>query len=297
MSNPFAQTDNAGDQTISRSSQSALAASIWDDMKGLFTGNSKDVSGTPGKTLDFGGDIYGFCPAGPEDQNTKRELSPDYGKVLNRSMDVKDFADKNFDLIDKDHDGSMSKDELAAAKKDMSLNAGETAALDILIKTQDDLAKLSNDEFGDEDNGVTGDDLNQFGNVIEQRAVGDKVGFLSLDFRFAKVDKDHDGYLSREEIDQREAELQAEPGHAYTGHMAEELKSLQEIRNRYDEIKDADHNRKDGDKGVSADDLGYYELQKKPVIMYHVEEGVEKHFKEYVQPREAAKARALGYIK
>lgn len=153
------------------------------------------------------------------------------------------------------------------------------------------VSDLSNDEFGDEDDGITRDDLKEFATVITECEAGERVADSSLEFRFKQADLDHDGYLSRDEIDKRIEVLEADPTHSYT-YLNDDIASLKEIRSRYDSVKSAGP-AIDGDKGGSADDMLYYSVGKKSALMYDVQHRVEKHVKNVVLPRDAARLRSM----
>ncbi len=258
MPNPLSTTDNTADKPVDKpqTSQMDLSANIWEDMKQTFQKQLTDKSAV--SALDFGGnDIYGFCPApSPKDEEiaakaaweTQWEKSPQYGKSLTTMKELNEFANKNFDKIDTNHDGFMSTDELK--KEQASLNESdvdERAAVEILIKHQDILAQQSNDEFGFENTGITKADLKEFGKQIEQDRATREISHLGYgEGDFEKFDSDHDGYLSREEVDKGIAHTCS-----WAGPDQDNNSSLHQLRQRFDEVQTSD-------KGVSKQDLRDY---------------------------------------
>lgn len=93
---------------------------------------------------------------------------------------IHSFARDNFDSIDSDEDGYLSKAELAAACQDPQYRAGEAIALGALLKHLSDFEELNDDEWGDENDGITRKDLEKFWNLPEgDETLKDIVGTAS----------------------------------------------------------------------------------------------------------------------
>ena len=72
--------------------------------------------------------------------------------------------------FDQDKDGHLTDNEVEQALKRRDLSADQKAALETLRGKQEDLEELSNDEFGDENDGTTGKDLQALKNGKSQNA-------------------------------------------------------------------------------------------------------------------------------
>jgi Calpain family cysteine protease len=68
----------------------------------------------------------------------------------------------NFDQWDDDHDGYLSEDEINDAMHDGKIKGDDAAALSSLRAQRSELEELSNDEWGDENDGVTKMDLDAY---------------------------------------------------------------------------------------------------------------------------------------
>lgn len=74
-----------------------------------------------------------------------------------------------FAKIDQDGDGYLSRNELNRALRDPAIKGKEAAAVAAMVQLRGNLEELSNDEFGDENDGITLKDLD----VLESRCQGD----------------------------------------------------------------------------------------------------------------------------
>lgn len=73
-----------------------------------------------------------------------------------------DRAIENFDAWDTDDNGHLSESEVAAAVNDSDNTGGDAAAAAALHHRQDEIEELSDDEWGDENDGVTLRDLAEY---------------------------------------------------------------------------------------------------------------------------------------
>ncbi len=138
-------------------------------------------------------------------------------RVAQGNANAMDYARRNFDRLDGNHDGHVTGDELetyAKVKADR-LSAEEIANLAVLRKNMSDLEEFSDDETGDENDGFTRHDLMKGEKErgidnISTGATGDEKPSAFGDLRpalayaqsnFAKIDADRDGYISKDEID------------------------------------------------------------------------------------------------
>lgn len=121
---------------------------------------------------------------------------------------AQDFAKESarvFDKIDKDGDGYLSESELAAAVQSEDFKGRDAQVVAALYRNQDDIEELSNDEIGDENDGITKKDLEkldeiQKNNAKELAQVARAAVFLDRDDNFKKIDSDGDTFLTKSEI-------------------------------------------------------------------------------------------------
>lgn len=88
-----------------------------------------------------------------------------------RPPGFKESADRAFSAVDTDGDGFLSKKELEAAmvrKGDGALTGADAAAIMVLRQHRDDLEEQSNDEWFDENDGVTRADLARYADRLRE---------------------------------------------------------------------------------------------------------------------------------
>ncbi len=78
-----------------------------------------------------------------------------------------DRALSNFDEWDSDSNGYLSDSEIANAVNDSDNTGADASAAAALHRNQDDLEELSNDEWGDENDGVTKRDLAEYNRQLD----------------------------------------------------------------------------------------------------------------------------------
>ncbi|MBS1957812.1 MAG: hypothetical protein JST89_26745, partial [Cyanobacteria bacterium SZAS-4] len=86
-------------------------------------------------------------------------------KQIEQVSVAKGFLDKedNFKKIDSDGDNFLTKDELTKALERKDLSAEERVSLQFLIDHYSDIEDAHNDEWGPENDGITRDDLDYYG--------------------------------------------------------------------------------------------------------------------------------------
>lgn len=160
-----------------------------------------------------------------------------------------------FGKIDKDGDGYLSESELASAVQSEEFKGKDAQVVAALYKSQDDIEELSNDEFGDENDGITKADLEKLEEVRQANAkqleqTARAAAFLDKDDNFKKIDSDGDNFLTKSEISKALERQDLKP---------EERVSLEFLRDHVGDIEEA-HNDELGDEndGITRKDLDYY---------------------------------------
>ncbi len=164
-------------------------------------------------------------------------------------------AEKIFDRLDQDSDGYLSEGELARAVQSEKYTGREAQIVGALYKNQDDLEERSNDELGDENDGITRADLKQFDQdrdkvQTEWQQIGRARVWLDKDDNFKKVDADSDDYLTKSEI---------EKALERNDLTKDERTSLEFLRDNVDDLEEASNDELgDENDGITKDDLKEY---------------------------------------
>lgn len=188
---------------------------------------------------------------------TLPKVQPAYDSQTEK-VKTEDFTKESlrlFDKLDKDGDGYLSESELATAVQSDEYKGRDAQVVAALYKAQDDIEELSNDELGDENDGITKADLAKLEEVrqnnqkeLEQTARA--RAFLDKDDNFKKIDSDGDTFLTKSEISKALERQDLTP---------EERVSLEFLRDHVSDIEEA-HNDETGDEndGITRKDLDYY---------------------------------------
>lgn len=220
-----------------------LSANTWDTMRSEAKTykSGEDKSSVPTGELVFDNGIYGTvesqnnCPATPKDNGSLDHLD-----------DLKGYADKNFDRIDSNHDGSMSDKELQEALNDPCLKGEDRKAIEILTKHADGLEDMSDDEFGPENDGITKADLNEFGRIAAVHKEAEDIYGLVKD-NMSKMDTNGDKQLDKQEI---EAAIAAAPENS------QEKALLEKMRNNFDQLQSVSNDEWGPENdGITIDDV------------------------------------------
>lgn len=169
--------------------------------------------------------------------------------------DVATEAERLFDQLDRDSDGYLSEGELAHAVQSEKYTGKDAQVVAALYRNQDDLEELSNDEFGDENDGITRADLKQFDKdrdkiQTEWQQIGRARVWLDKDDNFKKVDTDNDDYLTKSEI---------EKALERTDLTKDERTSLEFLRDNVDDLEEASNDEfGDENDGITKADLKEY---------------------------------------
>ncbi len=171
---------------------------------------------------------------------------------------IEDFvkeSERLFSQLDEDSDGYLSEGELADAVKSEKYTGRDAQVVAALYEKQDDLEEVSNDELGDENDGITRADLKQFDidrDVIqtEWQQIGRARVFMDKDDNFKKIDTDSDEYLTKSEISKA---LER------TDLTANERTSLEFLRDNVDDLEEANNDEfGDENDGITKKDLEEY---------------------------------------
>lgn len=119
-------------------------------------------------------------------------------------------------------------------------------ALEILQKRSDEIEELADDEFGDENDGITRADLKEFRDLSERYQDASDMSLYEHQ-KFEITDADKDGFLSASELDT--AIDKAAPD-------SREKKVLEKMRADYERLQGASNDEWGFDNsGISKDDL------------------------------------------
>lgn len=147
------------------------------------------------------------------------------------SADLKEKSEKLFDKIDTDHDGFLSQAELSAAVQSDQYKGEDAQVVAALYDNRNKLQKLSNDEWGPENDGITKADLAEF-DKLEAKAVSENASaidakkWMENGENFKKADSDGDGFLSEKELDA-----------AIAAATDSDKKALEYLKNNFDKVE------------------------------------------------------------
>lgn len=164
-------------------------------------------------------------------------------------------SERLFSQLDEDSDGYLSEGELANAVEGDKYTAKDAQIVAALYRNQDDLEERSNDEWGDENDGITRDDLAQF-DKDRDKIQSDWLQtaranvFLGKDDNFKKIDTDSDEYLTKSEI---------KKALERTDLTEDERVSLEFLKDNVDDLEEASNDEwGDENDGITKDDLKEY---------------------------------------
>ena len=196
-----------------------LSSNLWNDMRQQ--GAQKDKAPAQNnEVIDLNSNnIYGLADdaCGPKGPKTD----------INHMDELKAYAEKNFDKLDKDGDGQLSEKELDEAINDPCRTGDDKVAVELLQKYRSDLEDLHDDEFGIENDGITKADLNEFGRKAQDdKEAMDMYGMAKE--KMDKLDGNNDGFLDKDELDK--AIKAADP-------KSEDYKTLTKMKEQYDDLQ------------------------------------------------------------
>jgi len=139
----------------------------------------------------------------PEQANKPASIDP--GRI--QTAEFGEHATKMFDDLDSDKDGFLSKSELSDAVMNSKYTGKDAQAVAALYRAQDRLEELSNDEFGDENDGITRADLQAFEKLEKEGAQHSAASYRASSWLsekdntiFKQLDSDGDSFLALDEI-------------------------------------------------------------------------------------------------
>lgn len=254
------------------SQSSQLSADTWSKMfPDSYLKPENHIGPTP-QALDFSGDIYGAKATPTEKDPSNKDVCPKddtagRGRGMVNATDFLENAKKMYDRIDSDRDGFLTDAELEMALRQPCLTADDRKTIEILRKRLDSLEELSNDERGDEDDGITRDDLQEFGEVIRTHKRAMAYEKLAKE-KFDVIDKDRDGFIDRGELE--EAYLSNNPVLS-----REDRATIEEMRREFSSIEDVSNDEWGPENdGITKDDLKGYNMDKLDANEWGVSSGI-----------------------
>ncbi|PIQ27098.1 hypothetical protein COW36_14465 [bacterium (Candidatus Blackallbacteria) CG17_big_fil_post_rev_8_21_14_2_50_48_46] len=158
------------------------------------------------------------------------------------------FLRQHFQALDSDKDGWLSEQELQSALRSTQYNDAQKALLNRVLVNLSDLEEYSNDEWGDENDGVTLKDLEVFlaesKNPENESVTQSLTGWVSsangnsarayqlFSMHMHLLDSDHDGFVTREDLrlaSQNSRFSSAE--RAWFAYLSEQVGEIEELSN------------------------------------------------------------------
>lgn len=152
--------------------------------------------------------------------------------------------------VDADGDGHVTEKEAASGA---FLNDKERILQDLLKNGGDVIQKQNNDEWGEENDGASKQDIkdafkNWMTGLHDEESASRVTNFLPAVFE--RMDRDGDGFLKGEELEESNV--------PETGNFATDLwrgLAALELRENYDKIKDYANDGRDNNLGISLSDI------------------------------------------
>ena len=98
-----------------------------------------------------------------------------------KPADLEDLFLENFSDLDRNKDGFIDKDEIDRAMADDDYKGKNAQLIAVLKEKRKDLEELSNDEWGDEDDGITKADMKEFAKLVRKSDKSNHERKLVLD--------------------------------------------------------------------------------------------------------------------
>ncbi|HEY9786273.1 MAG TPA: C2 family cysteine protease [Candidatus Obscuribacterales bacterium] len=190
-----------------------------------------------------------------KETSSNKEQESVYSDRINKldPSQVKEVSDELFDRIDKDKDGHLSKSELGQAMEDQQFTGQEAQVVAALHKNREALEELSDDEWFDENDGITRKDLQKFDEMEADRSKRTDAVYDGEDWtdkRFKSFDKNGDGLLSSDEVDNALKQKD--------GLTDQDKRILAHLKEKYNEIKNESNDQIFAESSISQKDIKEY---------------------------------------
>ncbi|HEY9869186.1 MAG TPA: C2 family cysteine protease [Candidatus Obscuribacterales bacterium] len=168
-----------------------------------------------------------------------------------RSGNLSALFARNASRLDRDGDGFVSSSEIDRAVTDPNFTGQDAQLVAALHQHHEELEELSDDEWGDENDGVTVNDISQFDAQLAQVNQAGHMWTVGLQ-SFDQIDVNRDGHMSASELDT------AAQNPAATGDFR---LTVRQMRERISDIEEASNDELgDENDGITRADLqAYYE--------------------------------------
>lgn len=112
---------------------------------------------------------------------TPEACSPRQSADLNmRTEDVVQWTNQHFDELDSDRDGFINNIEIETAMENQCYTGPDAQALTALHRERENIEELSNDEWGDENDGITRADMTELGTQVALMRAGNATDAQQL---------------------------------------------------------------------------------------------------------------------
>ena len=171
-----------------------------------------------------------------------------------RARSILHFVQTQFQNLDQNKDGWLSEEDIRLALKNYS-DPADKEILALLQAYLSDLEELSNDEWGDENDGITLRDLEAFVAAVEknpqdpefQGLVGQRMAFEVANFE--RLDADHNNVITLGELQAVDKDLDGVISQAEAQNKKIDTRDLPQINQRYAQMSKA---------GLSPNRMAFY---------------------------------------
>lgn len=134
------------------------------------------------KLAELSDDEIGFENDGVTRQDIAEldRLARERRESINTAEDIRDVGKDNFDKLDSDNDGFISKSEVDKALQDAPANCSDREKLEKLKTNFDKVQDAANDEWGFESKGVSREDLEQYRTDVREDDVNAQIIKMDL---------------------------------------------------------------------------------------------------------------------
>lgn len=184
----------------------------------------------------------------------EKQREQDYSKNSKQlaTSELNECGQKMFDKIDENHDGFLSKKELAHAVENNKLKGQEAQAAAAMYKNVDKIQNLENDGFFQNFRGISKKDLQKFDEMEADRQKRNDATYDAEDWtkkRMKTFDSDGSGKLSRDEIEK------ALKNNCATD---QDKRILTHLKDKYNEVANSENDGWFFSNDISARDIEKY---------------------------------------